>query len=260
MTQRFLSPTLPAGYPEDPPTDALQPRWAEHPILEWAVPDATHQVVATLREISRAFVSAHELGLLYELAAGHHQPDVGPGYVVEYGSMDGGSACAFGAGLRDAGTSLSAPVIAVDRYGWDDYRVPHDYRHTISTANYIEAREAYWRADLAGDYVAQIVTSSFIFLEFWNQPIRVLFIDSSHLYAPTLHEIVASEPLLVPGAWIVFDDYGPDSEWNTGVAPAVNVWLEHHPDVKIFRGDRSALFINMPSVGHQVADDGRVPQ
>lgn len=246
MTKRFLTPTLPPEYPHEAPPDARLPRWDERPVLEWVAPEDTATAVAALRKLSRAYVSDHELGLLYELAKGLHQADPAEGYVVEFGSMDGGSACAFGRGLRDATQDVVAPVIAVDRYGWDDPRVPAAYRHTISTANYIEAREAYWRTDLAGDFICQVVTSSFLFLQFWTKPIRVLFIDSNHLYLPTLHEIVASEPYFVSGTWIVFDDYGPASEWSTGVAPAVNVWLDRHDGVEVHRGDTSALFARMP--------------
>jgi hypothetical protein len=195
------------------------------PRFDYRDPLQTQQVIRTIRQQAKAFCEDHTLGMLYELARGYWSPPTAQGYVVELGSMQGGSTCALAMGVRDSGSQLR-PVIAVDCYGWPDPALPKGVQHSPWTFNYIAARETYWKLDLAWDFVCQVIIRSDVFPKLWNRPIRVLFIDTSHVYELTLAEIHNHLPYMVEDGWIVFDDYDPRSQWGPdGVIPAVNQWL-----------------------------------
>ena len=205
----------------------LDNRWDQFPLLEWKDPERTQEVIETVRDVTEAAVEDAELGLLYELARGlHHDRPETQGYVIELGSYKGGSTSAMALGVRDSGTKWK-PVIAVDSYGRPHPDLqPGDVPNVVDgmkhDENYVRARETYWKLGLAYDYVCQVVTRTHdIFWELWSNPIRMIFIDSGHLYNRTCSEIGSTLAHIVEDGWMVFHDYYND-EWGEGVIPAVN--------------------------------------
>ena len=200
--------------------------------LDWRDPTRTQEVITLVRETTEAAVDDVGLGLLYELARGlhHDRPDT-QGYVVELGCYKGGSASALAIGLRDSPGKWK-PVITVDSYGcpkWD--LAPGEFPHCAEDAaghaeRYAQARKAFWDLGLAYHYVCSVVTRTHdVFWELWSKPIRVIFIDSGHLYDRTSMEIEGALSHMVEDGWLVFHDYY-DSPDGKGVIPAVNRFLD----------------------------------
>ena len=79
---------------------------------------------------------------------------------------------------------------------------------------------------------------------FWQQPLRVAFIDSSHHYEPTHAELKLILPLILDGGWLVLHDYF--SEDTPGVGRAVDEVFESQ-DMNTFdfyRMDQLAIIRN----------------
>lgn len=207
--------------------------WDRATEWEWASAD-TAGVVEQLRRGARAFVSDHELGLLYEVAHGLHGGDPVSGHVVELGTKQGGTASALALGTR-AGGGL-APVITVDCYQRED---------PSATFDHLAARETFWALELGPERVCQVVTYTDVFLRFWNRPIRVLFHDPSHVYEDTRDEMAAALPHLVDDSWMIFDDFG--GPWGDGVIRAVEEWLasQQEWDLELRRSDAYMLGIHL---------------
>jgi hypothetical protein len=169
---------------------------------------------------------------LYELARGlHHQSVDTDGFVVEFGSYKGGSASALALGLRDSGGKQN-PIIAVDSYGWphpdlQSGEVPNEINGFAHGEHYDIARSTYWKLVIAWDYVCQMITrTNDMFFKIWAKPIRLIFIDSSHIYDLTRDEINGALQYMVKVSWMVFHDYQNDN-WGEGVIPAVNEFLDN---------------------------------
>lgn len=210
----------------------LDNRWSQFPPLEWKDPARTQAVVRLIRDTTDAGVDDAELGLLYELSRGlhHDRPDT-QGYVVELGTYFGGSSSAMAIGLRDSPTKWK-PVITVDSYGqpkWD--LAPGEFPHCHDdpeghVERHAKARETFWKLGIAYHYVCSMTTRVHdTFWELWAKPIRVIFIDSSHLYERTCMQIDGALNHMVEDGWLVFHDYH-DGEWGKGVIPAVNRFLD----------------------------------
>jgi hypothetical protein len=94
------------------------------------------------------------------------------------------------------------------------------------SANYVAARQTYWKLALAYDFICPVITRSHdTFFDLWAKPIRVVFIDSGHLYHRTRMEIQAALIHMVEDGWMVFHDYA-GNEWGEGVIPTVNQFLD----------------------------------
>jgi hypothetical protein len=213
---------LPDDIPEEPPTDACVSRWETFPDIQLKQPQRTAEIVARLRDRVDYFVTEEELATLVELAGGSHGgPD--EGYIVEFGTLRGGTACALALGSEWVGYSL--PIIAVDMYGWRDVDVPERDRFMEYLPELVAARTNFIRMDLM-DRICSIVTPTDRFAPFWRRPIRFLFHDPSHTWYQTIRELLWVSHWMLPGSFVAAHDYGPSDAINKGVAPAWNLWLD----------------------------------
>ena len=134
---------------------------------------------------------------LYELAFGLHNDVEIEGHIVELGSYRGASACVMGQAIKNSGR-YNDMLFTVDPY-YKTHSGTGDY-------TYIIARENYNRL-LLTNYICPIICRSETFLKFWKRPIRLAYIDASHLYEETKKEITLILPYIVPNGWLVCDDY-----------------------------------------------------
>ena len=183
----------------------------------------TRNAVTAVDEIIqvRGGLSFDEACALYELASGLHNLPEQQGFVMEFGSCMGHSACIMGTALRNAKQKVSPYhyVIAIDPYTkefpqYDDW--------------YIKSRESYWKTGLALTHVCPVIYDDIQFLDIWNQPARVIFIDTTHTYEQTKQEIEKSTPYLIDGGWLVLHDY-LHPEWSR-VAVALHDFLDEQTD------------------------------
>ena len=158
-----------------------------------------------------------EYTALFEIARGYHNKPETEGYVIEFGTHRGASACMLAGAIKDSGTSFK-PIFTMDIYP------PNDLFHD---QNYKEARESFVRADLL-DFVCPMTCDGFLFRQFWNLPARMIFIDTSHTYENTKREIQESLPLIVDDGWLVLHDYG--GEYGEGVVRALNEFLDNQTE------------------------------
>ena len=200
--------------------------------------------------VDGAYVVQHsqaELVALYEIAAGRHDINRLEGHVLQCGLFCGGSAIMMAHALRDD-DSNEQPLIAIDSYT-KDYR---PLRELFDNA-YVEMRENLWEFRLY-DHITVVLSDTVSFLKhFWNQPIRMVFIDSSHHYEPTLKELNLILPHLVPGGWLILHDYF--SEETPGVSRAVNevIQAKGMEQCKFYRMDELAI-IRATQVGESVIE------
>ena len=161
--------------------------------------------------------SVEELQALYEIAAGGHDADERDGHVVQCGILCGGSALIMAQAIKD--TKREAPVLAIDSYTkfWKPLRREFNWA-------YQEWRENRHEFRMDEHLTGVISTTQSFFKHFWSQPIRVVFIDSSHLYDETVEELSLTTPHIVEGGWLIIHDYF--SEGTPGVGRAVDEWLE----------------------------------
>ena len=161
------------------------------------------------------------LGALYEIAAGMHDARQMRGYTLQTGLYRGGSACVIACALRDH-ISDYLPMIAVDnfpRYG--------PWATTMDRA-YLQVRDNMYDLGLQGD-LAPVICDSYQFLfNFWNRPLRMAFIDSTHRYVLTRHETEILSRYIVKNGWMIFDDCFNESDefYMPGVSHAIEEFLE----------------------------------
>lgn len=160
--------------------------------------------------------SVAELQALYELTAGQHDAKPLDGHVIQCGILCGGSALMLAQALKD--TKNDTPVLAIDSYTkfWKPLRREFNWAYHEWRENRHEFR--------MDEHLTSVISTTQSFLRhFWTQPIRVVFIDSSHLYDETVEELSLLIPHIVPGGWLIVHDYFSDD--TPGVARAVNEWL-----------------------------------
>lgn len=166
-----------------------------------------------------AYVVQHsdkELMALFEIVSRAHDKSLVDGSILQCGMFCGGSAIMMAHALRDD-TSVIEPMIAIDSYT-KDYA---PLRELFDNA-YFEFRQNVWEFRLH-DYIATIISDSVTFLKhFWERPLRLAFIDSSHHYEPTLNELSLIVPKIAPGGWLLLHDYFATEPPATGVAKAAN--------------------------------------
>ena len=196
--------------------------------------------------------SQNELQALYEVVGRMHDPVQIEGNVLQCGIFCGGSAFMMAHALRDDDTA-TAPMLAIDSYT-KDYR---PLRELFDDA-YFEYRENLWEFRLH-EHITAVQSDTVSFLaHFWNLPLRVVFIDSSHHYEPTLNELNLILPHLVDGGWLVLHDYFSDD--TPGVARAVNETFESKDlsQFKFYRIDGLTI-IHVRSTGLQSDSDNPTP-
>ena len=170
------------------------------------------------------WIFGDERAALYELAAGYHNKPETEGYIVDFGTHRGASACIMGTALRDT-KSAYQPLFTVDPYSFSDF----------GTQSYLEARESFRRVRGMRVFICAMIYEDLRFLEFWNLPTRLIFIDTSHQYDHTKLEIEKSIPHVMDDGWLLLHDYG-DEPWNGDVKRAVNEFLDNQTeyDLEVF--------------------------
>ena len=169
------------------------------------------------REVSPEYVIQHsgnELQALYEIVSRAHDSVHVDGHVLQCGLFCGGSALMMAHALRDDKTTDN-PLLAIDSYT-KDYR---PLREMFDNA-YHEHRENLWEFRLHEHITAALSDTVSYLTHFWQQPLRVAFIDSSHHYEPTKNELELILPHLVDGGWLILHDYF--SKDTPGVQRALN--------------------------------------
>ena len=182
--------------------------------------------------------SRRELQALYEIVARAHDAGTLEGHVLQCGLFCGGSAFMMAHALRDDATA-NHPLVAIDSYT-KDYRPLRD----LFDNAYLEYRENLWEFRLH-EHITAVISDTVSYLgQFWQHPLRVAFIDSSHHYEPTLAELNLIIPWLVDGGWLILHDMFSDD--TPGVQRAVNEVFESN-DVNRFsfyRIDQLAIIQN----------------
>ena len=140
--------------------------------------------------------------MLYEIALGlHNEPDT-RGYVLEFGSWCGASSVLLTKAMLQKNDGC-LPVVAVDPYAYTSSN-PFD----PPTVTYLESRRMHHRfGEDVYHGLIRVIAPDLNFLRIWNQPTRMLFIDTTGLYDHTKEEIYGSLPHLIDDSWLVFHDY-----------------------------------------------------
>ena len=149
-----------------------------------------------------SLMGADEQAMLYEIALGlHNEPDT-RGYVLEFGSWCGASSVLLTKAMLQKNDGC-LPVVAVDPYAYTPEN-PFD----PATVTYLESRRMHNRFGPEVYYgLIRVIAPDLNFLRVWNQPIRMLFIDTTGQYNHTRDEIYQSLPHMVDDSWLVFHDY-----------------------------------------------------
>ena len=223
-TQDF--PEFEAGSRHDTPEFTQYRRDMGFEPLKLKEPDRTKAIVKEIRETAQQISHSNpspvlhgetELRDLYEVALGLHDTADVTGHVIQCGTYRGGSAAVLAMALKNRHATL--PVITIDNFNYarnndetsettDDVFLAH--KRLLDTLELQKYINSVW-----GDDVEFLSKS-------WNMPIRMAVIDSSHSYEHTWKEINAISPHIVPGGWMVFHDYRPQS---MGVPHSIHEWL-----------------------------------
>ena len=162
--------------------------------------------------------SDSELCVFYELVAGYHGSI--DGCCLQLGLFHGGSACVMGIALRDCGITAYNSVLAIDPYSQE--LVSH-YDESHHEQAYIKARRNIQSLNLQ-KFVCPVISEDVDFIhKFWQKPIRVCHIDTTHTYEQTCKEIEAVLPFCVSDAWLLFHDY---NEYYPDNVTAVNEFID----------------------------------
>ncbi len=184
--------------------------------------NATASAARIRQTVSPRHIIQHsetELCTLYEIAASLHDDELLVGYTLQCGTFCGGSACVMAHALKDANSDFT-PILTIDSYTKEF----EPLREAFNNA-YIECRENIWANNLT-EHVHLVLADDVQYLKhFWNSPIRLAFIDSSHHYQHTKDEISLITPHLINRGWLIFDDYF--NENTPGVQKAILEFLDH---------------------------------
>ena len=170
-----------------------------------------------------SLMSEDEQISLYEVARGFHsKPETG-GYVLEFGAWCGASAALLTKAViqRDDGY---LPVVSVDPY---KYFPGNPF--SPETVTYLESRRMHHRLGDENYYgLVRVVSEDLSFMRVWNNPIRMVFIDTTGQYDHTKGEINACTPFLVNDSWLVFHDYF--EPYQDGLIEAIDEFVENQTE------------------------------
>lgn len=157
-----------------------------------------------------ALLARPEVPLLYNLAKDTNVE----GCVVEIGSYKGGSTICLALGSRDGNKE---GVYAIDPHKG----VKPDYHNNTEVA-YLDNL----KATGADNYVTSIFKTSIRAIEEWDKPIRLLFIDGSHVYEDVRADFLMWEPYLTVGGVIALHDSTAQSPTVEGPRRVVNEYIK----------------------------------
>ena len=155
--------------------------------------------------------------LLYELSSGLHG-DFPVGYFLEIGTFHGMSASVITKGFLKF-HSPNRFLFTIDKFSM------YDAGGKAHKNDYIKiARQLFFKLGIE-KHICQIVPdNSLSFLQFWNLPICLAYVDGGHHYEQVKAEIDMIMPFVVEGGWVIFHDY-VEEDWS-GVVPAVNEFID----------------------------------
>lgn len=126
------------------------------------------------------------------------------GRIVEVGSFKGKSTCWMAKAIQIAGANEK--IAAVDPHiNTHDHHVVPDYKEESSYDAFLNNLKNCG----IDKYVEPIKKTSQDAAENWNQPIKLLFIDGSHLYDDVMLDLKFWEPRLIQGGIVVMHDTKP---------------------------------------------------
>jgi predicted O-methyltransferase YrrM len=126
------------------------------------------------------------------------------GRIVEIGSFKGKSTCWMAKALQLA--SANEKIAAIDPHiNTHNIKVVPDYKEDSSFDDFLN----YLKIHGVSQYVEPIKQTSEDAAKNWNQPIKLLFIDGSHLYDDVMLDLKLWEPWLNIGGIVAMHDTKP---------------------------------------------------
>ena len=171
-------------------------------------------------------MSEEERISLYEIARGYHNKPESAGYVLEFGSWCGGASILMTKAVIEKNDGY-LPVVAVD-----PYRHHPGNPFSPEMITYLESWRTHHRF---GDEVyyglVRVISEDLTFMRLWNNPIRMVFIDTCGQYQYTQKEIDSCLPFLVDDSWLVFHDYY--EPYQDGLIEAIDEFVENQTEWEI---------------------------
>ena len=164
---------------------------------------------------------------LYEIARGYHSKPETAGYVLEFGSWCCGTSILLTKAMIQREDDDYLPVVTVDpfRFHPNNPYGPEMVTHL----------QSWWMHHRYGDEIyyglVRVVSEDLTFMRLWNNPIRLVFIDTTGQYEHTKAEIAACLPFLVDDSWLVFHDYY--EPYQDGLIDAIDEFVEDQTDWEI---------------------------
>jgi MMP 1-O-methyltransferase len=140
------------------------------------------------------------------------------GRIVEIGSFKGKSTCWMGKALQLAGSNEK--IIAIDPHiNTHDDRVPAHKEESSFDAFKNNVKNCG-----VAQYAEPVKKTSEDAAKGWNQPVKLLFVDGSHIYEDVMLDLKLWEPYLNVGGILVMHDTKPMGP-KVGVRQAVNDYI-----------------------------------
>ena len=185
------------------------PRWVPAQLRKgWSLSRKINKTVSerlTLEDIEKlnsveGHTTRRQCALLFYFAYTH----TGPGQIVEIGSFKGKSTIWIAKALQMS--NQTNKVVAVD---------PHINTGNVKVVPQYEEKSSYdaFLSNLSkfglNDWVEPVKKTSQDAVKSWNQPIKMLFVDGSHVYEDVLMDLRVWEPWVSIGGIICMHDTKP---------------------------------------------------
>lgn len=198
---------------------ALESHEKIHQIAKDVIEVCSHNAETNRGIVDRNWVVQHthsELVTLHEIVARKHDHHRIDGAVLQCGILCGGSALVMAHALRDD-NSTDEPLVAID-----SYVKSYSPMTSVFDDAYLEYRENLWQFRMEKNITSVMADTVQYLAHHWQQPLRVVFIDSMHHYEHTRNELNLILPHVLPGGWLILHDYFSDEPPADGVSRAAN--------------------------------------
>ena len=190
--------------------------------------DQIHQDVEPYQEGSQHLwlMEDEEQISLYEVARGYHNKPETAGYVLEFGSWCCGTSILLTKAMIERNDGY-LPVVTVDPYRY--------HPNNPFSPEMVTYLQSWWLHHKSGDEVyhelIRIIAEDLDFMRLWNNPIRMVFIDTTGQYEHTKAEMEACLPFLVDDSWLLFHDYY--EPFQDGLIDAIDEFIENQTEWEI---------------------------